>query len=919
MAEELPKVYDHRIFEKKIYKFWEKEGFFRPEKSKELGIIDENSDSERYCITIPLPNVTGQLHMGHAITISLEDLMTRYERMRHKETLYIPGTDHAGIATQNVVERELLKQGIKRKELGREKFVKKVWEWKDKYHKRITEQSKRLGISTDWTREHFTLDPDLSLSVRHAFYRFYKKNLIYRGEYLVNWCPGRCESAISDLETESRNEQGNLWYIKYPIKTDSWESPQNDWGSGKWAEGATDYITVATTRPETLLGDSGVATIKTHKKFGQYVGKIAVLPAVGREIPIITDPLVDPEFGTGAVKITPAHDPNDFEMGKTHDLQFINIFTEKAEILPGFVDKYTGMDRYECRDAIVKDLEKEGLIVKIEEYSHSVGHCQRCDSTIEPRISIQWFVKTKKLAEAAMEKVNNGETVILPQREKKRFFQWMSNIRDWCISRQLWWGHRIPVWYCDDCNEEICPEPDINKITECPKCGSAQVHQDEDVLDTWFSSGLWSFSTLGWPNTESSDYKRFFPTNTRETGYDILFFWVAREMMMGIELTGESPYHTVYLHGLIRDEKGRKISKSMENIEDYDPLKIIEEHGADSLRFVLISNSVPGLDTNLDPRNVEAAHRFCNKIWQASRYVLSNIGNDKDIVRVSDIDKKLLKFPDKWILSRLNQLIKDVQNYMDKYDYLRMAREIKSFFWNDFCDWYIEMSKIYLYNEENSDKFIQKSVLLHVLDFSFRLLHPIMPFITEKLWQLLPDAFKTYPTIMYASWPKYQRKYSNKSTERAFIVMAELVKEIRKVKHDFGIPLKTKVPLKIEGKEIKQIFKLCNHEFIKMANVDEENFVISPSIEPPPQSACIVLKNMNAYVPLAGMIDIEKEKLRINKAIEKKNKHIQKITQKLSGDFAARAPPELVEKEKIKLEELKVQSNHLKEQLAILE
>jgi len=914
MTSELTKIYDHRAIEKELYEWWEKEGFFRPEKSKELGITNEKS--ERFCITIPLPNVTGQLHSGHALVISLEDLMTRYERMRQKETLYIPGTDHAGIATQSVVVRELLKQGINHKDLGREKFVEIVWEWKHKYHARITEQSKSMGISCDWSREYFTLDPNLSRAVREAFYRLYHKGLIYRGEYMVNWCPGRCVTAISDLETEAIDEQGHLWYIKYPIITNAWKGPQYPWASGKWAEGATEFIVVATTRPETLLGDTAVATIKSHPKYAKYISKQAVIPAVGRSVPIIADQFVDPEFGTGALKITPAHDPNDFEIGKKHDLEFINIFNENAQILSGFVEAYTGLDRFECRKAILKDLEKEGLITDIEPYVHAEPHCQRCHAIIEPRVSIQWFVKTKPLAGPAMEKVRNGETTIIPEREQRRFFQWMENIHDWCISRQLWWGHRIPVWYCDECGEEICPEPDVETVLICPKCKSSNVHQDEDVLDTWFSSGLWPYSTLGWPNTDHPDYKRFYPTDTRETGYDILFFWVARELMMGIELTGQTPYHTVYLHGMIRDEKGRKISKSMENIAQYDPLVIIKDFGADSLRYVMISNSVPGLDTSYDPKNIEVAHKYCNKIWQASRYVLTNITSDEEIPKIDEIELDKLKFPDKWILSRLNSLIKEVQSCMDNYDYLRMTREIKSFFWSEFCDWYIEMSKIFLYDESYSDKHIQKAILLHVLETFYKLLHPVMPFITEKLWQTLPDNLKTTPTIMYASWPIAQESFIDPIIEESFLLMADFVREVRWVKHDFGIPLKTLVPLQIsiETEAHRELFDLCRNELVKMAFIDENKFIIDKKIVPPPHAAQIVLRGIPAFVPLSES-DIEKHKARIHTSLEKAKNEAVKIEKKLQSQFSERAPKDLVEKERKKLEELKFKIEQLEDQL----
>ncbi|WP_457559036.1 valine--tRNA ligase [Candidatus Harpocratesius sp.] len=915
LSEQLPKVYNHTEFEDEIYEWWEREGYFRPEKIKELGFFDDKT--EKYCITLPLPNVTGQLHLGHAITISIEDLMTRYERMKHKETLFIPGTDHAGIATQNVVERELAKEGISRKEIGREKFVQKVWEWKEQYHARITKQSKSLGISSDWTREHFTLDEDLSHAVREAFYRLYQKGLIYRGEYMVNWCPGRCESAISDLETEAIDENSNLWYIRYPIKTDKWSGPIHEWGSGKWAEGATEFIEVATTRPETIMGDTAIATHPQHHQFGKLIGKFAVLPVMGKEIPIIVDEHVDPEFGTGAVKITPAHDPNDFEVGIRNHLEFINIFDEKARILPEISSHYALMDRFKCRETIVKDLEKEGLMVKIEPYQHAVGHCQRCHTAIEPRVSIQWFVKTKPLAEAAMNAVKSGETTILPEREEQRFYHWMSNIRDWCISRQLWWGHRIPIWYCQDCEAEICPEPHINKVEKCPKCGSNKIVQEEDVLDTWFSSALWSFSTLGWPNVESADYLRFYPTDMRETGYDILFFWVAREMMMGIELTGKAPFKHVYLHGLIRNEKGQKISKSMENVEQYDPLNIIEHYGADSLRYTLLSNCTPGLDQNLDLRNVEAAHRFCNKIWQATRYVLGNIDENESIIPIAKINYNQLELPDKWILSRLNRLIRQVNTYMEKYDYLRMTRELKNFFWSDFCDWYLECSKLYLYDKDYLHKEIQKAVLIHVLETFFRLLHPSMPFLTEKLWQALPKYLKNSPAIIIASWPKPDEKLISSEIEKDFTLISEFIREIRHIKHNFNIPSNKSIPMIIKTENSK-IFTLWKRELVQLAGLDEKKIQMEQNIKQPKQSARIILHGITAFLPLAGMIDLEKEKSRIQKNLEKVQNMITKINKKLQGSFAERAPKELVLQEREKLKEYLEKKEQLELQLDFL-
>ncbi len=610
MNETLANKYNPKAIEQPIYEWWEKEGYFKPEKQIELELVKSDGDPQsRYCLTLPPPNVTGALHLGHAIMASIEDVMSRFERMRGKETLFLPGTDHAGIATQNVVERELAKEGISRTDLSREEFIENVWVWKHKFHSKISTQSKRLGMSCDWSRECFTLDENYSKAVIEAFVRMFKKGLIYRGNYLVNWCP-RCETAISDLEADSQEQQGSLWYIRYPVITKEWVGPSDEWGSGNWAKGATEFIEVATTRPETLLGDSAVATTKIHKQFGHLIGQMAVLPVLGRKIPIIEDSSVDPEFGTGAVKVTPAHDPNDYEIGLKHKLDFITIMDEKARVLNEYSGPYKNMDRFECRTAIVADLEREGLLSKIEPYMHNVAHCQRCNTIIEPRISLQWFVKTKSLAEAVMTRVRNNETVIIPEREKRNFFQWMENIRDWCISRQLWWGHRIPIWYCS--NGHMISQ--ITPPTDCTECGNTDLKQDEDVLDTWFSSGLWPFATLGWPNEDSPDFQRFYPTNMRETGYDILFFWVAREMMLGEALTGETPFKTVYLHGIIRNESGQKISKSLGNIEEYDPLNIIAQYGSDSLRYTLITNAVPGLDMNLDPRRLKAGHRFCNKI-----------------------------------------------------------------------------------------------------------------------------------------------------------------------------------------------------------------------------------------------------------------------------------------------------------------
>jgi len=734
MTGKLAKTYNPKEHEERIYQWWEEQGYFRPEKQVELGLVSE--DGPRWCITMPLPNVTGALHLGHAMTGSVEDLMTRYYRMQGYQALYLPGTDHAGIATQNVVERELRKEGLSRHDLGRAKFVERVWEWKEVYHARITAQQKRLGISCDWTRERFTLEEDLSHAVRTAFVRLYKKGLVYRGVYLVNWCP-RCTSAVSDLEVIPEERASHLWHIRYPILNDTWDGPREEWTSGKWAAGATEFIEMATTRPETILGDTAVAVHPADSRWQHLIGKTAVLPVIGRHIPIVADEVVDPEFGTGAVKVTPAHDPTDNEIGARHGLEAPNVLTETAR-MNELAGPYAGQDRFECRDNIVADFEREGLLVQVEPYFHAVGTCERCHTDIEPRISTQWFVNVKPLAEAAMEAVRDGSTTIIPEREEHRFFHWMENIRPWCVSRQLWWGHRIPVWYCDDCGEQTC---EIADPTACAHCGSANIHQDEDVLDTWFSSGLWPFSTMGWPDTEALDYKHFYPTDVRETGYDILFFWVAREMMMGIELTGQTPYATVYLHGLVR-------------------LNVIEKYGSDALRYTLLTSSTPGLDMNLNLRRLEGARNFANKIWQAARFVLSNQGDGP--VPLPPASRLLL--PDRWILSRLNHLVQNATHLFDSYQYGEAGRQIHDFLWGEYCDWYIEASKVRLY-DETADKSVPRAVLLHVMETSLRLLHPFMPFVTEAIWQALPGETRGGEALMMARWPQPDTAFLDEEAE----------------------------------------------------------------------------------------------------------------------------------------------------------
>ena len=909
MTEKLSKTYNPHEHEKRLYQWWEEQGYFRPEKQVELGLVSEGGP--RWCITMPPPNVTGALHQGHAMVAAIQDLMTRYYRMRGRETLFLPGSDHAGIATQNVVERELAKENLTRHDLGRERFVAKVWEWKDVYHARITEQTKRLGVSCDWTRERFTLDEGLSHAVRTAFVRLYKKGLIYRGAYLVNWCP-RCTSAISDLEVIPDERASHLWHIRYPILNDDWDGPKKGWGSGKWAEGATEFIEMATTRPETILGDTGVAVNPADPRWQHLIGKTAVLPVLGRRIPIIADSVVDPEFGSGAVKVTPAHDPTDNEIGLRHGLKAPNIMTDTAQ-MNELAGPYAGQDRFECRDNIVADFEKEGLLVEIEPYSHTVGTCERCHTDIEPRISTQWFVNVKPLAEAAMEAVRAGRTTIIPEREERRFFHWMENIRPWCISRQLWWGHRIPVWYCDDCGEQTC---EMEDPTVCAHCGSANIHQDEDVLDTWFSSGLWPFSTLGWPDTDAPDFRRYYPTDMRETAYEILFFWVAREMMLGIEMTGQTPYATVYLHGLVRTEEGKKVSKSMENIDEYDPLNIIEEYGCDALRYTQLTSSTPGLDMNLDPRRLESARNFTNKIWQAARFVLSNLEPHAGFKPVGGSLAYLL--PDLWILSRLNHLIQSVTHLCESYQYGEAGRQIHDFLWGEYCDWYIEASKVRLY-DETADKAIPQAVLLHVLETALRLLHPFMPFVTEAIWQALPDETRGGEALMMARWPESDDTLLDDEAEERMALMMDLTRSIRNLRAEYNVTPGKRIPALIAvgdgaGWLDEQRAILCS-----LAKLDASQLTIQPTIQPIAQAATIVVGDIVCYLPLAALVDLDAERERLSKELTGIESRIARSEGLLAGEFAQKAPEHIVQRERDKLADLQTEQAKLKERLAALE
>jgi valyl-tRNA synthetase len=911
---EMAKIYDPHSTERRLYDWWESQGYFKPETLLEKGLADP--DAPAWCITMPPPNVTGALHLGHAMTAAVEDLMTRYYRMKGRETLFLPGADHAGIATQNVVERELGKEGLTRHDLGREKFLEKVWEWKHVYHARITEQHKRLGISCDWERDRFTLDDGLSRAVRTAFVRLHKKGLIYRGAYLVNWCP-RCESAISDLESIPEEHDDHLWTIRYPVVNDDWAGPKHPWGSGQWAEGATEFIEMATARPETIMGDTAVATREDHARYARLIGRTAILPVMDRRIPILADEFVDPEFGTGAVKITPAHDPDDYEVGLRHGLEAPTILTDRAT-MNELAGPYAGLDRDEAREAVVRDFEREGLLLKVEPYHHSVGHCQRCDTAIEPRISTQWFLNVEPLAQAAMEAVRSGETTIIPEREERRFYLWMENIRPWCISRQLWWGHRIPVWYCGDCGQQTC---EMEDPTACAHCGSGKIERDPDVLDTWFSSGLWPFSTLGWPD-DTPDMRRFYPTTMRETGYDILFFWVAREMMLGIEMTGLAPYATVYLHGLVRNERGRKISKSMENIDEYDPLNIVDRIGADALRYTLLTSSTPGSDMNLDPRRLEGARNFANKIWNATRFVVSNLEG-----AITDGPYTDLALPDRWILSRLNHVIAEVTQLFDSYQYGEAGRRINDFLWSEFCDWYIEACKIRLWGEDLAARSTAQVTLVLVLEKALRLLHPFMPFVTEEIWLHLKATWPASDydwdeSLMITPWPGADAAQFDDRAERDMELLMDLIRQIRNARAEFDVTPGRQVPAIVVGRDKLAMLTKQRGLLSFLAKVDEEQLTLTKVLDEKPKQAValVAAEGVEAYLPLAGLVDLEQEIARLKKAIAEAEQQIGRAEGMLANkSFTAKAPPHVVQQQRDRLAEYQERRSRLEARLQALE
>ncbi|MEG2638534.1 MAG: valine--tRNA ligase [Clostridiales bacterium] len=878
MTGELNSIYNPKEVEGKWYQFWEDNKYFH---------ADVNDEREPFCIVIPPPNVTGQLHMGHALDVTMQDILTRYKRMCGFNTLWLPGTDHAGIATQAKVEEQLRSEGSSKEEIGREAFIEKTFEWKNRYHDRIVGQLRGVGASCDWERERFTMDEGLSHAVREAFVTYYEKNLIYRDKYIVNWCP-KCHTTISDIEVEHEEQEGHLWEIKYKLKDDS-----------------NVYLTVATTRPETMLGDAALAVNPQDSRYTEYVGKTAIIPIIDREIPIIADDYVDKEFGTGVVKITPFHDPNDFEVGLRHNLPQIEVIDLDAKMTAA-AGKYQGMDRYECRTALLDDLEKLGLGGKEEEHIHAVGQCYRCGTTIEPLISRQWFLKMQPLAEPAIAAVKNGETAFVPSRFDKVYLNWMENIRDWCISRQLWWGHRIPVWYCDDCGAEICKREDP---TTCPTCGSTHLKQDEDVLDTWFSSALWPFSTLGWPD-KTADLEKYFPTSVLVTGWDIIFFWVARMIFSSLAITDQVPFKEVLIHGLVLDKNGKKMSKSLGN--GVDPLEIIENYGADSLRFMLVTGNTPGNNLRFREERLEGSRNFANKIWNASRFVLMNLEGMEE----GDWDKEKLAIHDRWILSKLNKVAASTRENLDKYEMGEASHGIYEFIWDDFCDWYVELSKNSLYKASAQERLQSQRILVYVLSRALELLHPFMPYITEEIWQKLPH---TGDSIVLAPYPKAEPAFEDEEATKDMDMLIEMIKTIRNLRAEKKIPLgqKAKLILAVDEKT-KAVIEATKVYLDKMAAIDEVSF-IGLNDEAPKGAAAAILGDARIYLPLAGLIDMDKEKARLNKDMANVEKEIKRLNGKLNNQgFLAKAPADVVEGEKAKLTEYNKKLAGLQETLTML-
>ena len=859
----IPKTYEPQNFERDIYAAWERDKNFH---------TTADAPGEPYCIVIPPPNVTGQLHMGHALDETLQDILIRYHRMKGDNTLWMPGTDHAGIATQAKVEESLRGEGTNRYELGREKFLERVWQWKEKFGNRISYQLRTLGSSCDWERERFTMDAGCSAAVRKVFVQLYNEGLIYRGTRIINWCP-KCNTALSDIEVDHEDEAGHLWHLRYPF-----------------ADG-TGYVEVATTRPETMLGDTGVAVHPDDERYNNLVGKTVILPLVNREIPLFADSYVDKNFGTGAVKVTPAHDPNDFEMGLRHNLEQVKVINNNGTMADG-LGKYSGLDRYECRKQIVADLEAAGVLVSVEDHQHAVGHCSRCHTTVEPLISLQWFVKMETLAKPAIDAVKSGALKFVPERFTKIYVNWLENIRDWCISRQLWWGHQIPAWYCDDCGEMTVSEVDVH---ECPHCHGKNLRREEDVLDTWFSSALWPFSTLGFPN-ETAELKKFYPTSVHVTGYDIIFFWVVRMVMMGLKFRGEVPFRHVFIHGLVRDEQGRKMTKSLGN--GIDPVEVIEKYGADSLRFMLVTGNTPGNDLRFYWSKVEAARNFANKIWNASRFLLMNL---EDFDATFKPAREDLELADRWIIRRLVYRIDNVTENIDRFELGEAARQLYEFIWFEFCDYYIELTKARLYGSDARAKATALYVLAKVLETALRLLHPFMPFLTEIIYQKLPAA---QGSIMLAKYPTRDELndliFDGDNAEVIANLILNVVKTIRNLKSEVGIDSRKKTPvvLKITHTEFAEVLRENLRYVTDLAFAEPITF----ADEKPAQAMSGVVKGAEIYLPLAGLIDTEKEIARLTKELDKLRGLAKSTAGKLNNErFLSKAPATVVQSERDKL------------------
>ena len=861
---ELPKVYEPQQVESSIYEMWMENDCFK---------ATPDPDKKPYSIVMPPPNVTGQLHMGHALDATLQDILTRYKRMQGYSALWLPGTDHAGIATQIKVEEELrVNEGKTRYDLGREKFLERVWAWKEKYGSRIVQQQKKLGVSCDWSRSRFTMDEGCSKAVREAFCEMYEKGLIYKGSRIINWCP-HCLTALSDAEVEYTDKPGHLWYIRYPL-----------------ADGSGDIV-VATTRPETMMGDTGVAVNPEDEKFKHLIGKTCILPIMNREIPIVGDEYCEIGFGTGAVKMTPAHDPNDFEVGLRHNLEVIRVLNDDGTVNENG-GKYQGMDRYECRKAIVSDLEAEGYLVKTEPYSHNVGTCYRCHNDVEPLISAQWFVKMKPLAEEAIRVIKDGTIRFVPERFSKTYLNWMENVHDWCISRQLWWGHQIPAWYCDECGHINVSREDP---TKCEKCGCTHLTREEDVLDTWFSSGLWPFSTLGWPDLKSEDLKYWYPTTDMVTGYDIIFFWVARMGVSGMEQLKIEPFKTVFIHGLVRDDKGRKMSKSLGN--GIDPLEMAEKYGADALRFNLITGNSPGNDMRFYVEKCEAMRNFANKIWNASRYVLMNLKIDEPGLPAMED----LELEDKWVLSKLNTLIREVTANLDAYEIGVASSKVYDFIWDTYCDWYIELTKTRLYSENETSKLAAQKVLVYVLDQVLRLLHPFMPFITEEIWQAIPHEGKF---LISAEWPTYREEFAFGAEESSMQQIIEAITALRARRAEMNVPMSKKVNLTIAAAQ-PEVFAAGKAFFLRLAGAEDVKVCGMEAADAASGDDGLVEVTTHAarlFMPLAELVDFEKELARIAKEKENCLKQIAMFESKLSNEaFVSRAPEKVVSDQKEKL------------------